>query len=179
MGRLIALVVSVFLVTVQWRVARADDQALKTLSTLVEKQRAAPPCPVLLTAESSQRPGALALQFTLTNVSPNTIVIGAGDLPWDGPYGITFAALDAKGMPLDVGYPIYDQFGPPPKFAIAPQQTLRGTYDLLWRLDPGGVPPNAKLTVVWAYLLRIMGIPANRQPLCTGITFMLTPKKVQ
>ena len=155
--------------------AHADYQALATLSGLIEKASSAGPCPLLLTATGVVENGTPKLRFVLTNTSTNRLSLEDGGLPWEGPYGVTIAALDESGRQLEIGYPISDTFGPPSRKDIAPGQILRGTYDLMWRLTGRDIHVHARLTVLWAYPVRIFGAALKQQPMCTGIASIRIP----
>jgi hypothetical protein len=152
--------------------AHADYKALDTLMSLMKSLGSGPPCPLFVTASGAVHDGVPKLEFTVTNTSSEAVTIDEGTLPWDGPYGVTIAALDGKGKSLEISYPIWDAFPPFDLLIIAPGKTLRGSYDITWRLTSRAVSDHKEMTVLWAYPVRLHGVPWQKQPICSGIAYI-------
>jgi len=158
--------------------AYADDRALANLLAELKRHSNSPDAaPVSVSALGAVEGRELLIKFTLTNISNSPLTLYSFELPWGGPYSITWAAIRGDGRVMNVGYPFDDRFGPGEKTTLAPHQSLNGNYSLSRMLDPAAVPNNTDLAVVWLY--SFPAGPSDKQrdtrPFFTGVVRLHTP----
>jgi hypothetical protein len=127
-----------------------------------------------MSAHVTQKPQGHFLSFTMTNTTGRKLVIYKQRLPWEGMYSVRIAALTTDGEMLDTGFAPIDNFDME-KIEWAPEQTLRGDYDLSWRWNrksdpPTGFPRDKLIMLIWTYVLLAedLGVPADA--VCSGAT---------
>jgi hypothetical protein len=153
-----------------WAQNRAFDPLLATLKARSQASAS----PVALTVFGETKGRDLLLTFHLTNVSTASLSFRPEQLPWGGPYAITWVALTVDGRPLPRAAVIYDLvYGP--SISVPAGASLDGSYRLSWLLKMDAVPADTDLMIFWAYSPPGLGAE-KASPISSGVTWLHTSK---
>jgi hypothetical protein len=147
-------------------------------ASIVKRLSGSAPCPLSVSAIAKETTTGPVLEFSLKNTTANPITFFRPFLPWAKADSIEVAALTEQGEFVRGAFPIDDYFGSE-RVSLAPQQLLTGSYDLKDRWEPKsspptGLPPNSRITIVWAWRVQADGLPSSTKAVCSGVSVFTT-----